>query len=1268
MDAPASCPAYPNPTMNQVRKSLTALALLAGAWPLTAQTVAPSPTAQATPPAQNLPAAGEKLDEEVVELTPFEVTSTQDTGYQATETLAGTRIRTDLKDVGAALSVYTKEFLKDVGATDNATLLQYTTNAEVAGTRGTYAGLGNGTSVDETASLRAPGSAQRVRGLAAADNTRDFFVTDIPWDSYNVDRIDIQRGPNSILFGLGSPAGIVNASTRNADFGRNRGSVEARVGSYGSLRGTLDINQVLIPKVLAIRLDGMWKEEKFRQDPAFEDSTRYYAAVRFEPQLFKRTDFRTSIKAKYEHGEVDANRPRIVPPSDSITPWFRPVDATSLNGGMGKLSVNNGYEVGANPAGISPWLSGIGNQQEPVWVIDAVTNTLQRIYGGYINTGARNNNGTLRGSGESLLGQRFSGTFYGVSSLSSYATNARLANSQYGQYRSASLQDASVFNFYDNLLDGPNKSEFEGWDAYNISLSQTGWDNRVALELNYDRQKYDQGGQALIGNPTINIDVLRNFQDLVTGPNNDTNPGAANPNFGRPFVQGGPGGGNSYQSDREYIRASLFAEVRSTDFFDKGSFLAKLLGKHRFNGVYADETYSTETRRWQMYAHSQAWAGYWNRTTGATSNITNDRPPFAVLYLGPTLANATTASGANIQGIGSPVGLADGKIYYFDSTWNANNSNYSAPWTVPANLTAIFNTGAPPAGGFTQASNPANYVGWAGNFTENLLRYDNGANLDLLTGSQKSYRVTKSYAGSWQAFLWNDAIVPTLGWRFDEVKGKGVTALPVPANRSILNLDPNVYKFPDVFPANQIFKDHSTSGGVVVHLNKLFERDRLPINISVSYNKSKNFQVTDTRRDIYGTPIGNPTGSTKDYGVLLSTKDGKYSFRAVKYETAVANASTQSNIVGLVGGVMQQGLRFRNVFLYKLSNYPWDSREQNGDRNTWAPAYVDAQGNSVAAGNSATPPAGSTLQTQAQADAMRDASIRAWNEIQKNFESTGYFNYWGYTPTTSSALTDRATYQATLVGRDPASQFQPDPSTVFAYTTPSPQPQGLTLTSDTQSKGYEFEFTANPTRNWRVSFNASKTEAVRANVGGEKIAEFIAYMDAAIAGPAGEMRQFSGGYSASNQIRTSWNNNRGNYTLLKLQENAAASELRKWRFNVVSNYSFREGLLKGSGVGASYRWQDKVVIGYPVLPGANGQADFDLTKPYYGPSEDALDLWISHERKLTKKLNWKIQLNVRNALAKDGLIPITVQPDGVTWAAARIAPAREWFVTNTFSF
>ena len=94
------------------------------------------------------------------------------------------------------------------------------------------------------------------------------------------------------------------------------------------------------------------------------------------------------------------------------------------------------------------------------------------------------------------------------------------------------------------------------------------------------------------------------------------------------------------------------------------------------------------------------------------------------------------------------------------------------------------------------------------------------------------------------------------------------------------------------------------------------------------------------------------------------------------------------------------------------------------------------------------------------------------------------------------------------------------------------------------------------------------------------------------------------------------------------------------------------------------------MIGYPVVPNPTNPtlASFDLTKPYYGPSEDAIDLWVSYERKLTNKINWRIQLNVYNVGKKDKLIPISVEPDGHTWAAARIAPVQEWQLTNTLSF
>ncbi len=1224
--------------------------------------------------------ASASTEDKTYELSPFEVTASKDTGYAATETLAGTRIRTDLKDVASSIQVITTAFMQDIGAHDNGTLLQYTTNAEVAGTLGTYLGQGNGTNVDETNNLRDPESAQRIRGLAAADLSRDFFVSDIPWDSYNVDRIDIQRGPNAILFGLGSPAGIINASMHNAEFS-NFGSVDGTTGSYGSVRSNIDINQVLIPEQLAIRLDGLWDKQKYEQKQAWQNDKRYSGALRFDPKLFKDPSFHTSIKVKFENGDIKADRPRTLPPYDSITPWFTSASAGSPDGGLGKLAVPNGYILGSSAPTYNPWLGGYAGQQQPLWFIDGASNQTYRIYGGFANTGALNAAGVAQGAGVNLVGQRYADAFSDVTNYSSYAVNAKLPGYQYGQYRNRTLLDPSVYNFYENLIDGPTASQFEKWTAYNIDLTQTFWNDRLGAELTYDRQKYKSGGESLITNPTLDIDLLQNFQDYVVGPNNASNSAVSNPNFGRPFVSGGPGSGSSYESDRKNVRGSLFGELRASDFFGQNSFLTKLLGRSRFNGVYSDEQYYTENLNWQEYANSEAYAAY--KLQGNPDGIQN-LPPVAVIYLGPSLANASSAAGANIPGVTSNVTLQSGNIYQFSSTWAPQPGVVTtAPWNVPTNLQPIFN-GAPgvnPTTGaaypqLTQVSNPANYVGWNSNLTDSLLSYNNGADKSLLTAAAKTLRETKSSSGSWQGFFWDDAIVSTLGWRYDEVETKGVTAQPLggAVNRGALNLSPSVYTLPNSFPTNTIFKDHTTSGGLVAHLNKLLgQHDVLPINVSLTYDKSGNFQVLNVRRDIYGNPIGNPKGTTKEYGVLLSTKDGKYSFRVTKYDTVELGTTVPGFNNSGIYGTIRDALNWRNIKLYHMSAYAWGTAGQavqpnySGSRFGWDPVWVDANGRDVAsgtlaAGNSGIPP-GATLETQSQALAHEDAALQALNDMQIWLAGKGYFTAWNYGPGPATPADLQTASQRA------ANPINPDPTSVYDYRT-APLLQGFAVTDDTESKGYEFEFTANPLPNWRIGFNAAKTNAVISNVGGSALDGLVSYMDTVMAGPAGDLIRFNSDYSAANELRADWSGWRGQYTLLKLEQKTDAPELRQWRYNLITNYDFNRGLLKGLGVGGGYRWQDKVVIGYPVIanPTNPNLASFDLTKPFYGPSEDAIDLWISYEHKITKKINWKIQLNVYNVGKKDNLIPISVEPDGHTWAAARIAPVQEWQLSNTFMF
>jgi len=1219
-------------------------------------------------------------DAEVYTLSPFEVSSSDDVGYLATQSLAGTRIRTDLKDVGSAISVVTQEFLLDTGATDNSTLLQYTTNAEVAGTRGTYAGLGNGETLDESANLATPGGAQRVRGLASADNCRDFLVSEIPWDGFNVDRIDIQRGPNSILFGLGSPAGIVNASTKKANF-TDANEVTFRLGSYGSMRATVDINKELIKDTLAIRIAGLWDEEQFKQQEAYENDERIFATLRWEPDLFKSTSAHTTILANYENGKIDANRPRIIPPYDELTGWFRPQPTDgnwTLENGMGKLPVTNGYDAQDEresefPAGdphygmaipsadnYQPYLSGVGSGQTPFYFIDTGTGAANLVTAGYMNYGALNPDGTLRGFADGMYGGAYNPAFFKVNGTSQFARNAGLPLAGSGQYRNSVFTDPSVFDFYHHLIDGSgNKYEKEDWDAYNLDISQSFLDNRIAINFVYDKQDYKRHNESLLGgSPTITMDVMQNLQHFWMYPGADGETSITNENYGRPFIQSTGGTGGSYESERETKRLSLFAELRMEDFTDS-EFLVKLFGKHRFNLVGSKDDLFQEKRSWARYANSLDWTSFWNGYEA--SNVTfNSRQSIGLLYLGDSIAGMNSPVGANIPSIGSQIEYHDNPVLIFNPVWTAGDSvDPGDPWTPTGNLTKWYRTPTEEeTETWTQASNPANYEGWTF-YDLTLDRANGGLNTDMLTNATKSLQKLESKAFSWQGYFWNESLVTTFGWREDKVSNYGVMAPRVTSNQSRIDLSADVYTME---LAQEPISRESKSYGAVLHLNKIFENDPLPFNMSVSYNQSENFQIAGTRRDLYGTVLGNPSGETTDWGVLLSTKDNRFSFRAVKFKTKLTNSSSTLDRTWQIGQTIQQGLRFRNVYLYDLGGYTWETRESPSYRNDWMNAYGD---------EFAVDRENPTDAELAAAQADEDASIRAWNEIQAQMEEWGFFDAWNFDPTPLQYLTDRSTYEATLDENGiPSAQYLPPTENVVAYGARGPD--GFTVTEDSVSKGYEFELTANPTDNWRISFNASKTEAIRSNVGGETLTQWVNYMDSMFLDangnmlPAARLPQWGG---ASNAIYPAiYSQFRGAYALMKLSEGTPTPEIRKWRFNIVSNYSFDEGVLEGFSVGGGYRWADKAAIGYPVIEVGPNQYEFDFQNPAYGPTEDAIDLWVGYEHSLTDKIDWKIQLNVRNVGAGDSLIPISVQPDGVTPAAYRIAPTQEWFITNTFSF
>jgi hypothetical protein len=115
---------------------------------------------------------------------------------------------------------------------------------------------------------------------------------------------------------------------------------------------------------------------------------------------------------------------------------------------------------------------------------------------------------------------------------------------------------------------------------------------------------------------------------------------------------------------------------------------------------------------------------------------------------------------------------------------------------------------------------------------------------------------------------------------------------------------------------------------------------------------------------------------------------------------------------------------------------------------------------------------------------------------------------------------------------------------------------------------------------------------------------------------------------------------------------------------MVTNYAFDHGLLKGANVGLGYRWQQGVILGYGLR---SDYSNLDINKPIWGKNTYAVDLWAGYERKLSKKFNWRIQLNIRNFDSKAHLEPLSVEPDG-TPALLRIVEGQTWFLTNTLTF
>ncbi|HVU34435.1 MAG TPA: TonB-dependent receptor plug domain-containing protein [Opitutaceae bacterium] len=219
---------------------LLALVLLGGGALASAQSI-PS----TTPPAE----ASAASDDAVITLNPFQVTTSKDKGYKATNATSGTRLDTAIKDLPMPIEVITKDFIRDIGADSGRDSLRYSAGVQLQSQNdyrptpnpGLSTVFSNAGGVNNPQGMTADQSDSVfvIRGFLTENTLRDGFRRTVTMDSADIDRIEVVRGPAALLYGTGNFGGVVDyIQKRPEDLAKNR--AELAVGSYGYLRFTGD--------------------------------------------------------------------------------------------------------------------------------------------------------------------------------------------------------------------------------------------------------------------------------------------------------------------------------------------------------------------------------------------------------------------------------------------------------------------------------------------------------------------------------------------------------------------------------------------------------------------------------------------------------------------------------------------------------------------------------------------------------------------------------------------------------------------------------------------------------------------------------------------------------------------------------------------------------------------------------------------------------------------------------------------------------------------
>ena len=215
--------------------------------------------------------------DDTIHLEKFRVNDQREKSYSSQRSVTATKTDTALVDVPQATSVVTRELIDDQAMHSIGDITRYVPGAGIAqgeGNRDTPVLRGNAT-------------------------TADFFVDgvrdDVQYfrDLYSVERVEVLKGPNALIFGRGGAGGLINRVTKQANGTATR-ELALTFGSSRQNRATLDLGAAVTP-TLAYRATALFEDaDSYRDDVTL----RRYGV---NPTVAWRIAPRTTLRAGVEH-------------------------------------------------------------------------------------------------------------------------------------------------------------------------------------------------------------------------------------------------------------------------------------------------------------------------------------------------------------------------------------------------------------------------------------------------------------------------------------------------------------------------------------------------------------------------------------------------------------------------------------------------------------------------------------------------------------------------------------------------------------------------------------------------------------------------------------------------------------------------------------------------------------------------------------------------------------------------------------------------------